>query len=120
MVGRALSELLEGSGYHTRLLDSYPTGVVDELLAGADLLMLTPRVDEDVREAVLGAMGQKEPHKAHMPVIALSTTTDKKEGLPEEAGVLTVAWPCKTENLVERIEAALLLQAPSTTAAADQ
>ena len=116
VVGRALSALLEGSGYRIRLLDSYPTGIVDELLAGADLLMLTPRVDEGVREAFVGAMGKKEPHKAHMPVLALSTT-GTKEGLPEE-GVVTVAWPCKTEDLVERIEAALLVPAPSTTAAA--
>jgi hypothetical protein len=116
VVGSALSALLEGSGYRIRLLESYPTGVVDELLAGADLLMLTPRVDEGVREAVLGAMGKKEPQRAHMPVIALSTT-GTKEGLPEE-GVMTVPWPCKREDLVERIEAALLASAPSTTDAA--
>ena len=116
VVGSALSALLEGSGYHTRLLESYPSGVVDELLAGADLLMLTPRVDEGVREAVLGAMGKKDPHKAHMPVIALSTATTIGEGPTEEEGVLTVAWPCKTEDVVERIEAALLVHAPSTTA----
>ena len=114
VVGSALSALLEGSGYRIRLLESYPSGVVDELLAGADLLMLTPRVDEGVREAVLGAMGKKEPQKAHMPVIALSTATTIEEG-PTEEGVLTVPWPCKTEDLVERIEAALLVQAPSTT-----
>jgi hypothetical protein len=115
VVGSALSALLEGSGYRIRLLESYPSGVVDELLAGADLLMLTPRVDEGVREAVLGAMGKKEPHKAHMPVIALSTATTIEEG-PKEEGVFTVPWPSKTEDLVERIEAALLVQAPSTTA----
>ena len=86
------------------------------MLAGADLLMLTPRVDEGVREAVLGAMGKKDPHKAHMPVIALSTATTIEEG-PTEEGVLTVPWPSKTEDLVERIEAALL-PAPSTTDAA--
>ena len=117
VVGSALSALLEGSGYRTRLLESYPTGVVDELLAGADLLMLTPEVDEGVREAFLGAMGKKEPQKAHMPVIALSKATTIEEGLPEE-GVMIVPWPCKTEDLVERIEAALLRPAPSTTDAA--
>ena len=116
VVGSALSALLEGSGYHTRLLESYPSGVVDELLAGADLLMLIPEVDEGVREAFLGAMGKQEPQKAHMPVIALSKATTIEEGLPEEERVMTVPWPCKTEDLVERIEAALLVQAPSTTA----
>jgi len=55
VVGRSLSVLLEGSGYRTTLLDSYPTGVVDELLDGAHLLLLTPRVDQGVREAFVGA-----------------------------------------------------------------
>jgi hypothetical protein len=68
--------LLEGSGYQTTLLDSYPTGVVDELLEGAHLLILTPRVDEGVREAFLGAMGKRIPQRADIPVIALSTAPE--------------------------------------------
>ena len=105
MVGRALCALLEGSGYRTTPLDSYPTGVVDELLDGADLLLLAPRLDEDVREAFLGAMGKSAPQTADVPVIALSTTLE--EGLPEKEGVIRVPWPCETKALVERIEAAL-------------
>jgi hypothetical protein len=112
--------LLEGSGYQTTLLDSYPTGIVDELLEGAHLLLLTPRVDEGVREAFLGAMGKSTPQKGEMPVIALSTITAIEENLPEE-GVQSVPWPCETKVLVERIEAALLdvqaaSSAPSTQA----
>jgi len=106
VVGRSLSVLLEGSGYHTTLLDAYPTGVVDELLDGAYLLILTPRVDQGVREAFLGAMGKSTPQKADMPVIALHTALE--EDLPEKEGVIMVPWPCKTKVLVERIEAALL------------
>ena len=106
VVGRTLSVLLEGSGYQTTLLDSYPTGVVDELLDGAHLLLLTPRVDEGVREAFVGAMGKSTPQKADMPVIALSTAVD--ENLPEKEGVIRVPWPCKTKVLVDQIEAALL------------
>ena len=63
MVGRALCALLEGSGYDIRPLDAYPTGIVDELLEGADLLLLAPRLDEGVREAFLGAMGKSAPQK---------------------------------------------------------
>ena len=74
VVGRSFSVLLEGSGYQTTLLDSYPTGVVDELLEGAHLLILTPRVDEGVREAFLGAMGKSTPQKGEMSVIALFTS----------------------------------------------
>ena len=111
VVGRALCALLEGSGYRTRPLDAYPTGVVDELLEGADLLLLTPRVDEGVREAFVGAMGKSTLQKREMPVIALSTALE--EGLPEER-VQIVPWPCETKVLVERIEAALLVPAASS------
>jgi hypothetical protein len=98
--------LLEGSGYETTLLDSHPTGVVDELLEGAHLLILTPRVDQGVREAFLGAMGKRVPQKADMPVIALHT--DLEEDLPEKEGVISVPWPTETKDLVDHIEAALL------------
>ena len=49
--------LVEDWGYDTIPHDSYPTGVVDELLEGAHLLLFVPRVDEGVREAFIGAMG---------------------------------------------------------------
>jgi hypothetical protein len=106
VVGRSISVLLEGSGYQITLLDAYPTGVVDELLEGADLLLLTPRVDEGVREAFLGAMGKSTPQKRDMPVIALHTALE--EELPEKEGVISVPWPCETKDLVDHIEAALL------------
>jgi hypothetical protein len=106
VVGRTLSLLLEGHGYQTILLDSYPTGVVDELLEGAHLLLLTPRVDKGVREAFVGAMGKSTPQVGDMPVIALYTAVE--ENLPEDEGILRVPWPYETKVLVERIEAALL------------
>ena len=118
VVGRSLSVLLESSDYKTTLLDSYPTGVVDELLEGAHLLLLTPRVDKGVREAFLGAMGKSTPHKADIPVIALSTNTE--ENLPEKEGVISVPWPCETKDLVERIEAALLDVPGATTSPTTQ
>ena len=104
-VGSALCALLEGHGYRTVPIDAHPTGVVDELLEGAHLLLLAPRLDEGVRESFLGAMGKSSPQTADVPVIALSTTLE--EGLPEKEGVLSVPWPCETRVLVERIEAAL-------------
>jgi len=107
VVGRTLSLLLEGHGYQTTLLDSHLTGIVDELLDGAHLLLLTPRVDEGVREAFVGAMGERStPQVGAMPVIALSTNTEER--MPEKEGVIRVPWPCETKVLIERIEAALL------------
>jgi len=113
VVGRALCALLESSGYQTRPLDGYPTGVVDEMLEGTDLLLLVPRRDEGIREAFLGAMGKSAPQKAQMPVIALCTALE--DSLPEER-VISVPWPCETKVLVERIEAALL-DVPEVSAA---
>jgi hypothetical protein len=105
VVGRALCALLEGHGYRIILLDSNPTGVVDELLEGGHVLLLAPRLDGEVREAFLGAMGTAVQQTADVPVIALSTAPE--EGLPEKQGVLRVPWPCETRALAERIEAAL-------------
>jgi hypothetical protein len=119
VVGRSLCVLLEGSGYKTTLLDAYPTGVVDELLEGAQLLLITPRVDEGVREAFLGAMGKSTPQKAEMPVIALYTVLE--EELPENETVISVPWPSEINVLVDHIEAALLdLPAASNTSTIQQ
>jgi len=111
VVGSALCALLEDSGYRTTPIGSYPTGIVDELLDGADLLLLAPRLDEGAREAFLGAMGKSAPQRADMPVIALSTAVE--EGLPEKEGVLRVPWPCETRVLVERIAATIAGERPN-------
>jgi len=87
---------------------------VDELLDGAHLLILTPRVDQGVRKAFIGAMGKSTPQKAEMPVIALHTSVE--EAPPEEEGVTRVPWPSETKVLIERIEAALL-DAPAASSA---
>jgi hypothetical protein len=75
-------------------------------------LLLTPRVDEGVREAFLGAMGKSTPQKTAMPVIALHTAPEKN--LPEKEGVISVPWPSETKDLVDHIEAALL-EAPAAS-----
>ena len=111
VVGRALCALLECSGYRTTPIDSHPTGVVDDLLDGVDLLLLTPRLDRGVREAFLGALGKNTPQGVDMPVVSLSTTATK-EGLPQE-GVLRVPWPCSIEDLVSYIEVVLFVPAVS-------
>jgi hypothetical protein len=116
VVGSALCALLEDSGYRTTPIDAYPTGVVDDLLGGADLLLIAPRLDEDARGAFLGSMGKSAPQRADMPVISLSTTLE--DGLPEKEGVIRVPWPCETKVLVERIEAALLLPPASSNSTA--
>src|SRR5215203_174649 len=49
VVGRAICALLEGLGYQIAPIDSRPTEVVDELLEGANLLLLAPRLEEGAR-----------------------------------------------------------------------
>ena len=117
VVGSALCALLEDSGYRTTLLDAYPTGVVDELLEDAHLLLLTPKVDEGVREAFLGAMGKSTPQVGEMPVIVLSTTLEEK--VPQKERIIRVPWPSETKLLLERIEEALL-DGPAYTIASTQ
>ena len=111
VVRLALSGFLEDSGYRTRLLEAKSTWAVDQLLVGADLLLLTPGLDEGVHQALLGAAQERG-----MPVVSLSTTAATEE--PQRAErVLSVPWPCKTEELMDRIEAALLLVPPASTTA---
>jgi hypothetical protein len=117
VVGRALCALLESSGYRTTPIEAHPTGVVDDLLEGADLLLLAPRLEEGVRDAFVGAMGKSTPQTAEMPVIVLSTAVE--ENLPGKERVISVPWPSETKVLVERIES-VLLDAPASTIPATQ
>jgi hypothetical protein len=98
VVGSALCALLGGCGYRINPLGAHPTGVVGELLDGADLLLLAPRLEEDARETLLGAIGKG------IPVITLRTALERAQ--PGE-GILSVPWPCETGALAERIEAVL-------------
>ena len=102
VVRLALSGFLEDSGYHTRLLEAKSTWAVDQLLVGADLLLLTPGLDEGVHQALLAAA-----EKRGIPAVNLSTTAATEE-LQRAEMILSVPWPCKTEELMDRIEAALL------------
>ena len=117
VVWRTLCALLESSGYRTLPIEAHPTGVVDELLEDAHLLLLTPRLDEGVRDAFVGAMGKSVPQRADMPVIVLSTAVE--ENLPNKERVISVPWPCETKVLIERIEEALQV-APASTIPAIQ
>ena len=104
-VGSALCALLQSHGYRVVQIDSHPTGIVDGLLGGADLLLLAPRLDEGMREAFLGAIGKSDPERAEVPVMALRTAVE--DAPPEKEGVIGVPWPCETRALVGRIEAVL-------------
>jgi hypothetical protein len=107
-----LVRLLEREGYATRLLEAYPAGVVEELLDGADLLLLAPGLDSDVRRAFLEAM-RSIPKTAALPVLPLSPTL--RQALLDELSAST-SWRSHFEELVGQIGAALERAAASARA----
>jgi DNA-binding response OmpR family regulator len=106
VVGSALTLLLEGVGYSTRLLrEPSATGSATdarEQLEGVDLLLLTPSLREEDRKGFLEALGAA-PTTVDVPVLTLSTAPH--EELVDRTG--TVPWPMPFEDLCRAIEAAL-------------
>ena len=109
VVGNALSLLLEGAGYSTRILGepSASAANAEEQLAGVDLLLLTPSLHEEIREGFLRAI-EAAPAASGVPVLTLSTAPQDEPN--DRTGV--VPWPTPVENLELAIEAALA-SAPS-------
>ena len=108
-----LARLLEREGYATRILEaSYPMRMVDELLDGVDLLLLTPGLKADVRGAFLEAMSSS-PKTAAVPVLSFSDTL--KLALVDELAV-SVSWQNLFKELTSHMGAALERAAASTGA----
>lgn len=102
-MSRALEVLLQGLGYHTRLIEEYGAGKPDELPGGIQLLLVAPTVSTEYRERFLVGM-RSSPGAAAIPVLTLSTVSQKD--LADQTGL--VLWPCRLEHLKREIEAALL------------
>ena len=105
MVDNALSLLLEGEGYTTRIIqeERLLLGLVDGLLEGAHIVLLTPALSNDVRDTLLNVV-RGYPKTAAMPVRMLSTT--EKEVLNTQTACV-VPWPCRLEDLRQATETAL-------------
>ena len=113
VVENALSLLLEGAGYDTKVLgepfaSSASAANAEEQLAGVDLLLLTPSLREETREGFLRAI-EAAPAASGVPVLTLSTAPQDEPN--DRTGV--VPWPTPLENLGLAIEAALA-PAPSS------
>ena len=98
-----LAKLLREEGYSTRLLEAHPTGLVDQWLDGADVLLLTPGLDDDVRRSFLEAT-RSIPETASVPLIPLPAAFE--EALLDELAV-EVSWRQQLDRLVRQIEVAL-------------
>jgi hypothetical protein len=107
-----LARLLEREGYATRILEAYPTGLVDELLDGVDLLLLAPGLNADVGRAFLSTM-RSTPKTAALPVLLLCPTL--RQALLDELSAST-SWRSHFEELIGQIGAALQRAAASTRA----
>ena len=104
VVENALSLLLGGAGYDTKVLEdpSASAANAEEQLVGVDLLLLTPSLREEDEEGFLRAIAAAPP--AVVPVLTLSTAP--QDELNDRTGM--VPWPTPLEDLTRAIEAALV------------
>ena len=105
VVENALSLLLGGAGYSTKILEdpSASAANAEEQLVGVDLLLLTPSLREETQEGFLKAI-EAAPAAAGVPVLTLSTAP--QDELNDLTGM--VPWPTPLEDLTRTIEAALV------------
>ncbi len=104
---RILGLLLVGAGYETRALDV--SAVLEDpsaALAGVDLVLLVPGLDNELEGEPVGAI-EGDPATAAVPVLGLSPALRKGPG--ERQG--SVPWPWTVEGLVGAIERVVLVPA---------
>jgi hypothetical protein len=105
LVDRILTGLLEHEGYDTKFLEAPPTGHIDELLNGVDVLLLSPYLDADERWGLLNALRSTSEAAQRIPVLSLSVPL--QVALLDELAI-NVSWQSLFEGLVQEIEAAAL------------
>ena len=109
VVGRALTLLLRSCLYEARFL---PVSSLSEpgALEGVRLLLLTPTWDVDAeRRAALLAALRCASAAAGAPILELTSSTgEARNGVAPLRPEHTAPWPCSTEELERRIQAALL------------
>ena len=106
---RILGLLLAGAGYGARALDA--TAVSEDpsaALAGVDLVLLVPGLDDERESELVGAI-EGNPATAAVPVLGLSSVLKAD---PDERTGSWLPWPWTVEALVGTIERALLGPAP--------
>jgi hypothetical protein len=107
ITGRALTLLLRGSGYKARFLLAQSLGE-PEALKDVRLLVLapTPQLSAEQRDALVRSLKETSEAK-NMPVLELVMPLEARRQ-EEVASELwhTVPWPCRSEELEWRIEAA--------------
>jgi hypothetical protein len=105
LVSRSLEVALQGVGYDARYLNGTFTDEPTELPEEVKLVIFAPRMGSERRKAFLSNM-RSSTVTAGLPVLELAPLLEEVRA--EQEGVGLVAWPCPTEELTRRIEAALL------------
>jgi DNA-binding NtrC family response regulator len=117
VVENALSQLLKGEGYSTRVLKTFPMGeAVEEEkmpLGDVDLVVLAPSLSTSECETFLAARRatshrRRRTATSPIPVIVLCSPMKEAPPLLEEEAARSVSWPTSPERLVGEIEAVLL------------
>ncbi len=119
IVDHALTLLLRASGYDVRIL---PASSFNEprALEGIRLLLLTPstlKLSPSQRKGLLTVL-RDTMRDATIPVLELTTSSPKGQEEARDESWHTVPWPCRIEELEQRIEAASMeksLRGTSTT-----
>jgi hypothetical protein len=109
VVGRTLALLLRGSHYDARFLTTSSLGEPGSL-EGVRLLMLTPtwELDADRRETLVASL-RDASDAAKAPILELTSSFGgARNGHARLRPDHIVYWPCSTEELERRIQAALL------------
>src|SRR5215210_1364476 len=101
VAGHALELLLQSAGHNTLFVVETVVDKLAEALDGAWLLLIAPTLSARHREDFLNGM-RSVPATARIPVLELITVHDGT--LVEREG--RVLWPCRMEDLKEKIEAA--------------
>jgi hypothetical protein len=109
LVGRVLTLLLRSSLYDARFLSASSLSEPGSL-EGVRLLLLTPtwELDAEGREALLASLRDASA-AAEAPILELTSSSgEARNGEARFRPEHTVPWPCTTEELERRIQAALL------------
>ena len=112
LIARSLEAALRGVGYDARFVNSSIlsgaslTDEPAERFDGVGLVVFTPRMSAERRKALLSNL-RDAPPTAEVLVLELITGSDASENGREEL-VRLVSWPCSTQELGRRIEAAML------------
>lgn len=102
VVGNALELLLHTAGYNTRFLSDISPGTTNPQLAGVQLVLIAPGGSGERRKKLISLISST-PETAKTPILQLVSSGDTTSRHGDY-----LLWPCRLEELKQKIDAALL------------